>query len=322
MVRVPRNRGYRNYVFTLNNYTQQDIQKLLHSTDQPQGIAVYIVFQEETGNGENGIPAGTPHLQGYIELKAKQRLENLKAKLSMRGRDYGERSIYLAQRMGSQAQAIAYSKKTDTRTGEQFERGTKKRSVHNSAVEAALAGVSIKTIMEEHTEDYLKHHSALEKIQAQHQPTRDWKMELIIYYGQSGSGKTVKAWQEWPDAYDYNLETKWWEGYHGQETVIIDEFRCDIKFGFLLKLFDTKKLRLNVKYSHGQFSSKRIVLTTNMPPETWYMSKSDEDISPLRRRLTQFAKIYRFGQPNEDGSPVITEETLKARPGFARPVFQ
>ena len=115
-----------------------------------------------------------------------------------------------------------------------------------------------------------------------------------------------------PNAYDVDLDSKWWQGYDGEETIIIDEFRCDMKYGFLLKLFDSKPLKLQIKHSYGQFRSKRIVITTNIPPHKWYQKKTDEEIQPLRRRLREFAKIYRFSDLTEDG-PQYEEEELKPR---------
>jgi len=57
--------SYWNYTFTLNNYTQLEvvfIENLVESNPDDVG---YICFGFE--EGENG----TPHLQGYLELKKK-----------------------------------------------------------------------------------------------------------------------------------------------------------------------------------------------------------------------------------------------------------
>lgn len=55
--------------FTLNNYDNDDIVQLVHIFDFE---CDWYLFQEETGE------SGTPHLQGTIKLKLKQRLTGLK----------------------------------------------------------------------------------------------------------------------------------------------------------------------------------------------------------------------------------------------------
>jgi len=59
--------GY--WCFTLNNYLEEDIEQLEHTL---RCECDWYIFQEETG--ENG----TPHLQGTIKLKKRQRLTQLK----------------------------------------------------------------------------------------------------------------------------------------------------------------------------------------------------------------------------------------------------
>ena len=90
----------------------------------------YLVLQEELGE------QGTPHLQGYLELRLPKLITGVKKLLGPR--------CHLEQRMGSQSQAIAYSKKLDTRVegGIVIEFGQPARSkcsvdLTNSIVEGA-----------------------------------------------------------------------------------------------------------------------------------------------------------------------------------------
>ena len=55
-----------NWCFTLNNWNDQEYQRLL---EEP---SYYTVIGKEKGKEE------TPHLQGYIQLKSKKRLTALK----------------------------------------------------------------------------------------------------------------------------------------------------------------------------------------------------------------------------------------------------
>lgn len=84
-----------NYVFTLNNPTQAEVAAL---TDNWEERFTYLIFGRETGAN------GTPHLQGYCRLQAKQRLTTVHAYTGL------ARAHFEAMR-GTSAQAIAYCKK-------------------------------------------------------------------------------------------------------------------------------------------------------------------------------------------------------------------
>ena len=84
----------RNYAFTLNNYTEEDIKSI------PTLGADYI-FQEETGAG------GTPHLQGILMFKNAVTFSKLKRMLPTA-------HIEMAK---SKMASMRYCSKEDTRTG-------------------------------------------------------------------------------------------------------------------------------------------------------------------------------------------------------------
>ena len=42
-------------------------------------------------------------------------------------------------------------------------------------------------------------------------------------WGPAGTGKTRSVWLEYPDLYP-KMANKWWDGYQGEETVLIDDF--------------------------------------------------------------------------------------------------
>ena len=113
----------RGYVFTLNNYTEEDVEALR----QTQG-SKYLLFGKEVG--ENG----TPHLQGYVYFKNKKSFKQVKTLL-------GDRYHIEAQR-GSCEQAIDYCKKDGDyeeignpplSKKEKSEKGVKRRREKNEA---------------------------------------------------------------------------------------------------------------------------------------------------------------------------------------------
>ncbi len=67
----------KNWCFTLNNYTDVEIIKL--DTMFDHGHFNYIVYGKEVGSEER-----TPHLQGYVQLKKKLRLNQVRQLISPR----------------------------------------------------------------------------------------------------------------------------------------------------------------------------------------------------------------------------------------------
>ena len=46
-----------------------------------------------------------------------------------------------------------------------------------------------------------------------------------MLWGPSGTGKSRFVAARWPDAFWKAPESKWWDGYSGQETVVLDDFK-------------------------------------------------------------------------------------------------
>jgi hypothetical protein len=66
----------KNWCFTINNYESSDMEKLEKMFEH--GHFNYLIFGEEVGE------EGTPHLQGYVQMKKKMRLNQVKKFISPR----------------------------------------------------------------------------------------------------------------------------------------------------------------------------------------------------------------------------------------------
>lgn len=66
----------KNWCFTINNYHDSDIEKLEVMFEH--GHFNYIIFGQEIGEAQ------TPHLQGYVQMKRKMRLNQVKKFISPR----------------------------------------------------------------------------------------------------------------------------------------------------------------------------------------------------------------------------------------------
>lgn len=111
----------------------------------------------------------------------------------------------------------------------------------------------------------------------------------IWYWGKTGIGKSHRAFDGFTPSshYVYPNDNGWWDGYVGQETVIINEFRGAITYSLLLDLCD--KWAVSVKRRGREpvpFISKTIIITSSMPPEEVYCNLAIADgLEQLHRRF-------------------------------------
>ncbi len=298
----------RNFVFTLNNPTKEEIffwQSLLRlSAFRKEHHVRYVIFQTELSD------SGTRHLQGYVELDCKYTATRCV-------REFGIR-VYFANRRGTQAQAIAYAKKEASRVdgglaGDGGE--AKKLGKDTLAVVAAslIQGNGLLEVAEDYPVSFIMHGAKIRSFALNRIGRRRAPPEVIIYYGPTGTGKSATADKNWPDAYWAPMPRAggwWWPNYCGEETVIIDEFANQFKYHTMLRLLDRYPFDLQEKGSNMQLcaSTKRIVFTTNIHPHQWYHNKSQADKAPLRRRFRDFATIFTFAHDSKWDDPIMVED--------------
>lgn len=107
------------------------------------------------------------------------------------------------------------------------------------------------------------------------------EVKVIYVEGQSGSGKTYLALQNYKDAFiaDTSEKTAFpFNGYQGQKTLILDELRPGVfKPAELFRILDRYKLLLNVK--GGQFPAMwtTVIICTACPLYDWFKKKEDNE---------------------------------------------
>lgn len=113
--------------------------------------------------------------------------------------------------------------------------------------------------------------------------------EGLWIYGETGTGKSHEAFQNYNPKTHYILsnDNGWWEGYKGQETVIINDFRGHIPYNELLQLVD--KYPMTVKRRGREplpFISKKVIITSSLHPALVYKNRNEEDsLEQLYRRF-------------------------------------
>lgn len=276
------------WCLTLNNPTLVEGQVWIDLGRSGNPLVRYFVFQEEEGD------AGTVHYQGYVQFLTRKRMTAVKRLFGVR--------VHCERSRGTPEQASGYCKKDDSRVdlGESAEWGTifipsKDKLVH--ALEAIREGALPSAVMEDYPCAYVQHRDGILDYSLARMGVRDWPMEVDVFVGPTGSGKSATAALENPGAYYVPWPTGgrwWWPAYEGQHCCIMDEFRMQIKMDVMLKLLDRYPMKLEAKGRSFDFVSRKIVLTTNIDPRDWYGGVLMSKKGPLQRRIREFCTIYDF----------------------------
>lgn len=227
----------------------------------------YVVYQKEKA------ASGTLHLQGYVEFISRKKLETLK-KLSQ--------EAHWEVRRGSQAEAIAYCQKEDTRVAGPWEKGVKsipeqgKRSDLLTLKESIESGVPMTQVVSDnfvtmsHFYKFANYYRGLLKSNQRMTQTK-----ALVYWGPPDVGKTTYVkqlagsnafWLRQPQSHGQ----LWWDGYDGNEAVVIDEFYGWISRTFMQRLIDHTPLMVDTKGGAVNFCAKIIYIISNNPPEEWW----------------------------------------------------
>lgn len=286
-------RRVRDYCFTLNNYTDEECDAI------KQTECRYIIFGKEIAP-----TTGTPHLQGYIYFDEKKSMTYI---LKLKGWN----RVSLREAKGNADQNKTYTSKD----GDVFEKGEKpnqgKRQDLNQVYDRIRRGENLDRIIDECPDTYLIAHRVMDRLEDIHlrNRLRNFMTEGEWVFGPSGVGKSEYAFQAPGSKYIWADDGDWWDGYRGQDLVIIDEFRGQLAYNKLLKMVD-KHPNFYVRRRGREpmpFISKKVIITSSMPPWKVYKNLDPEDsFKQLFRRF----KIYEI---STEGLKEHTWEEWEAR---------
>jgi hypothetical protein len=260
----------RNYCFTINNYTDDDIDCLGNLQCR------YMVFGMEVG------AEGTPHLQGYLEMSKVVKFETMKKLLPR---------AHIEARKGPREKARDYCMKDGiyNEKGEWAIQGRRtdldacRLLADDEGMRAVAATCSLQGIK------VAQYHLTYNEV------PRDWVPSVHWLWGASGAGKSKKARELTgdDDVYTKSESSKWWDGYDAHTNVIIDDYRNDWwEFTELLSLLDRYEKRIEYKGGWRQFKARMIVITSLYSPEQMY-GGGREPLEQLVRRVTEVTEVVR-----------------------------
>lgn len=302
----------RHFCFTLNNWSPAHIEMLA------------AVDCRCMGYGKEISSTGTPHLQGWLSFPNGKTLGAVIKLLP---------GCHVECMLGEPYQSVAYCSKD----GDYFTRGDVPQSKRKNggakggakggaaeqqrwkdALEAAQDG----RLADVPADIRFRYYSTVKRIKADHLPKPEDVAALtnVWIYGPSGTGKSRHVRATYPDLY-VKLNNKWWDGYNGESTVLIDDFdKYDIGLtGSLKRWCDHYPFPAELKGSVRVIRPLRVVVTSNYHPnEIW---DDQQSLGPIMRRFKIVHMPHLFGTapPAAAAPPAPQDQSLGAAPGFVFP---
>jgi len=308
----------KNWVFTINNPA---------SDDEPRAWSEeckFICWQREVGDN------GTPHLQGTLVLFNNK---------TMGGMKKVHATAHWEVRQGTIGQAVHYCKKPVAGCdcdhcknakprlsgpfviGDEPADGPGGRSDLKKMQSMLDAGMSELDIAQQEFALWARNFKACERYKRlKTTKQRNWATQTVIYWGPPGIGKTKRALEEaGPDAYwmkkPGNNQNVNFDGYDGQEVVVIDEFYGWLPMDLLCRMCDRYPLMVDTKGGMVNFYPRKIIITSNKDPYEWYKN----GLGALERRFTPPLGQIVFMDEDFVASTTMTEHAIRAeterRPG-------
>lgn len=281
---------YRNWVWTINNPSYEYVAGSDDFWNRFGGSLRYAIYQIERGGD-----TGTIHWQGYVEFDKPISGAALSKMLP---------SSYHSRRNGTRIQAREYCRKEESRIGGPFEKGDfglepGKRNDLLDVKQLIDDGKEEVVIWDECFVAMTKYFKGVEKYKSLRQPKRTQVTRWKVYVGKPGTGKTESVQKEYPTAY-WKSADEWWDGYSGEDVVVLDEFHGWLPFHLLLRLGDGSPLPVQVKGSKVHFIATLVVIISNKEPSEWYAYQEKKlDFDAIKRRIGGISWTRKNQEPQE-----------------------
>lgn len=236
------------------------------------------------------------HIQGWIQFKTKKRMSRVKKIL-------GTAKIHLEPCRGNEFDNDKYCKKDNNYKiyGKFISQG------HRTDLETALKIIrsdkGMDKIEEEVPNLILRYSTGLKELIRINQKKLSKKFRKInteLLYGNTGTGKTRYAVEKNNDYYMITGDSlKWWDGYQGEKTLIIDEYNNDVPITKMLNLLDGYQLRLPIKGGFTYARWTQVYITSNLSPDEIHSNAKPKHRDALWRRIQKKTHFKILSSPKQ-----------------------
>lgn len=279
----------RRFLFTLNNYTDDEVKVI---EEFIRGACSYGCYGREVGD------SGTPHLQGFVCTKKKIRLPQLKGA--------GFQRAHLEVARGSDSDNRTYCSKDGVfwESGvPALSNGHQRKNRDTLALEycaaAALGPEGLGGFADANPGCYYFSGSQLRRNFCELQrPVERSTIACEWIYGDPGVGKSRLAHDRLPGAFNKEPRTKWWSGYLFEKEVIIDDYgpKC-IDINHLLRWFDRYKCLVETKGGMLALHATTFIVTSNFHPRELFKEDDGSEHKQLPALLRRMKVTHMLNFP-------------------------
>jgi len=288
-------------MITWNNpFGTSDTQPIrLAVSDKFDDILNHEQFRFLAGQYEKG-EEGTLHLQMYVEfIKAIYITEVHKLVL---GAD-----VRVCH--GTQVECLAYVVKEDTRQCGPWTWGKPGKQGERTDIiaytDAIKEGASDDDLLSEYPQAVCRYYHHIQVVRSIMYRVKAYEMyeagimrRCTILVGDTGGGKTRYIYDTYglDDVYQLSFGTGtassvWFDMYHGESILLLDDFYGQLRHSFLLRLCDRIPIRVQVKGGSTFLQIKRIYITSNTQPTEWYQTVPERARLAFERRIEMIFKV-------------------------------
>ena len=149
--------------------------------------------------------------------------------------------------------------------------------------------MSLIQIAQEHSGDFIRYHSGIEKLHQLTAPPPPIARDVAVWvlWGATGTGKTHRVMTNHPNCYVVAGRGRDpWGQYNGEAVLLMDEFDWE-KWSVqeMNKITDKWRYLLDARYHDRYAAWTQIYICSNETPTAWWPNASQPLIESIRRRL-------------------------------------
>lgn len=237
---------------------------------------------------------GRPHQQGWFQLLKKKRVSGLRTLAGLKRGEKAAADLHFEKVNGSNEQNDTYCQK-----GGDFKTwGTSQAQGHRSDLDDVIKkieeGKPMREVAKGAPKLFIQYHNGMRKykeLRDQEERKAFRQVETTLLTGPTGCGKTRAAMESDDDIFKIQGgQLRWWDGYAGEKTILIDEYNNDLKITDLLCLLDGYRLRLEVKGTFTYANWTKVWITTNL--KTLHENAKPAHQDALARRITETVSYW------------------------------